>query len=109
MAEKRFGSTYGITVQRSVYVVKIFTKKKIQLLIGMSTLFQRDRHIQERSVSAFAECVCNGMFAGVSFYAPHTFQIGHLLKERENEVCLRFTGNTVNLYGDVKVPFGLDP
>ena len=54
-----------------------------------------------------AECVCNGTFAGVSFYGPHTFRIGHLLKELENEICLRFTGNAVNLYGDVKVPYGL--
>ncbi|MBD5495786.1 MAG: hypothetical protein HDR12_15840, partial [Lachnospiraceae bacterium] len=55
-----------------------------------------------------AECVCNGTFAGVSFYGPHTFQIGHLLKEGENEVCLHFTGNAVNMYGDVKVPYGLE-
>lgn len=55
-----------------------------------------------------AECVCNGTFAGVSFYGPHNFKIGHLLKEGENEICLRFTGNAVNLYGDVKVPFGPD-
>lgn len=53
------------------------------------------------------ECVCNGIFAGVSFYEPHIFRIGHLLKEGDNEICLRFTGNAVNLYGDVKVPFGL--
>ncbi len=55
-----------------------------------------------------AECVCNGTFAGVSFYGPHTFRIGHLLKEGENEISLRFTGNAVNLYGDVKVPYGLE-
>ena len=54
-----------------------------------------------------AECVCNGTAAGVSFYAPHTFRIGDLLKEGENEVFVRFTGNAVNLYGTVKVPFGL--
>lgn len=54
------------------------------------------------------ECVCNGIFAGVSFYGPHNFKIGQLLKEGENEIFLRFTGNAVNLYGDVKVPFGLD-
>lgn len=55
-----------------------------------------------------AECVCNDTFAGVSFYGPHNFKIGHLMKEGENEICLRFTGNAVNLYGNVKVPFGLD-
>ena len=54
------------------------------------------------------ECVCNDMFAGVSFYGPHTFRIGHLLKEGENEISLRFTGNAVNLYGDVKVSYGLE-
>ena len=55
-----------------------------------------------------AECVCNGTFAGVSFYGPHNFKIGHLLQKGENEIRLRFTGNAVNLYGDVKVPFGLE-
>ncbi len=55
-----------------------------------------------------AECVCNGTFVGVSFYTPHTFRIGHLLKQGKNEICLRFTGNAVNLYGTVKVPFGLE-
>ena len=55
-----------------------------------------------------AECVCNGIPAGVSFYGPHIFRIGHLLKAGKNEVCLRFTGNAANLYGDVKIPFGLD-
>jgi len=55
-----------------------------------------------------AECMCNGTFAGVSFYGPHTFRIGPFLKEGENEIYLRFTGNAVNLYGNVKVPFGLD-
>lgn len=54
-----------------------------------------------------AECVCNGTLAGVSFYGPHRFQIGHLLQRGENEILLRFTGNAVNLYGNVKIPFGL--
>lgn len=54
-----------------------------------------------------AECICNGEFAGVSFYSPHIFQVGNLLKEGRNEIFLRFTGNAVNQYGDVKVPFGL--
>ena len=53
-----------------------------------------------------AECICNGAFAGVSFYSPHVFQVGPLLKEGKNEIFLRFTGNAVNQYGDVKVPFG---
>lgn len=54
-----------------------------------------------------AECICNDKFAGVSFYGPHTFQIGRFLKEGRNEICLRFTENAANLYGTEKVPFGL--
>lgn len=54
-----------------------------------------------------AECICNGAYAGVSFYSPHIFGIGNFLKEGENEIFLRFTGNAVNQYGNVKVPFGL--
>lgn len=53
-----------------------------------------------------AECICNGTFAGVSFYGPHKFRIGHLLQRGENEIRLRFTGNAANLYGAAKVPFG---
>ncbi|MCM1058407.1 MAG: hypothetical protein NC517_12485 [Firmicutes bacterium] len=55
-----------------------------------------------------AECVCNGTFAGVSFYGPHRFRIGQLLQKGENEIRLMFTGNAVNLYGNVKAPFGPD-
>ncbi|MCM1184277.1 MAG: hypothetical protein NC337_12975 [Roseburia sp.] len=54
-----------------------------------------------------AECVCNGTFAGVSFYSPHTFRIGQYLRAGENEIRLRLTGNAVNVYGDARVPFGL--
>ncbi|MCM1251544.1 MAG: hypothetical protein NC321_01885 [Clostridium sp.] len=55
-----------------------------------------------------AECICNGILAGVSFYTPHKFRIGHLLKGGKNEIYLRFTGNAANLYGTEKVAFGLD-
>jgi len=54
-----------------------------------------------------AECLCNGTAAGVSFYGPHSFRIGPLLKVGENEIRVRFTGNAVNLYGTERVPFGL--
>lgn len=86
--------------ENSVTYQYVYTVSEGQCLTGTEQFTVRGEEM--------AECVCNGIFAGVSFYGPHTFEIGHLLKEGENEVCLRFTGNAVNLYGEVKVPFGLD-
>ncbi len=54
------------------------------------------------------ECICNDNFVDVSFYGPHTFRIGKFLKEGENEICLRITGNAANLYSTEKVSFGLE-
>ena len=53
------------------------------------------------------ECECNKTTVGVSFYGPHKFRIGGFLKKGVNEICLRVTGNMVNIYGNEKVPFGL--
>ncbi|MCM1046453.1 MAG: hypothetical protein NC417_13185 [Candidatus Gastranaerophilales bacterium] len=54
-----------------------------------------------------AECDCNGQFAGASLYGPHTFQIGSFLQSGDNEIRVSFTGNAVNLFGPVNIPFGL--
>lgn len=54
-----------------------------------------------------AECDCNGQHVGASFYGPHTFRIGEFLKAGSNRIKVRFTGNAVNLYGEIRVPFGL--
>lgn len=54
-----------------------------------------------------AECFCNGQFAGVSFWEPHQFQIGPMLKTGENQIQIVFTGNAANLYTDAKIKFGI--
>ena len=54
-----------------------------------------------------AECVCNGRPAGVSFFAPHLFEIASFLKEGENEVRLIFTGSAANVYENAGLPLGL--
>lgn len=54
-----------------------------------------------------AECFCNGQFAGVSFWEPHRFQIGPMLKMGENQIQIVFTGNAANLYTDAKIKFGI--
>ena len=54
-----------------------------------------------------AECYCNESFAGVSFFAPHRFEIGSLLKEGENEIKLVFTGNAANKYDKAELFYGL--
>ena len=85
----------NMTVYRRTYTVS-----EGEILTGTEYFMVRGEEM--------VECMCNGKFAGVSFYGPHTFRIGQLLMEGENEICLRFTGNAVNLYGDVKVPYGLE-
>ncbi len=54
-----------------------------------------------------AECYCNESFAGVSFFAPHRFEIGSFLKEGENEIKLVFTGNAANKYDNAGLFYGL--
>ena len=58
-----------------------------------------------------AECFCNGKPAGVSFFGPHVFEIGSLLRDDENEinvVKLIFTGSAANVYENAGLPFGLE-
>ena len=58
-----------------------------------------------------AECFCNGKPAGVSFFGPHVFEIGSLLKDGENggnEVKLMFTGSAANIFENAGLPFGLE-
>lgn len=54
-----------------------------------------------------AECDCNGQHVGASLYGPHTFRIGPFLQPGGNEIRVAFTGNAVNLFGMVNIPFGL--
>lgn len=55
-----------------------------------------------------AECFCNGEFVGTSFWSPHRFDIGAYLREGENQIEIRMTGNAANLYQNIKIPFGMD-
>lgn len=54
-----------------------------------------------------AECYCNGQLAGVSFWSPHVFKIGPMLKEGKNEIEVIMTGNAANLYTEEEISFGL--
>ena len=54
-----------------------------------------------------AECYCNDSFAGVSFFAPHRFEIGSFLKEGKNEIRLIFTGNAANKYDNAGLFYGI--
>ena len=53
------------------------------------------------------ECFVNGTFVGFSLWNPHTFEISRYLKEGENEILLRVTGNAANRYGDHPIAYGL--
>lgn len=54
-----------------------------------------------------AELSVNARPCGVSFWAPHTFDLTGLLTEETNLLRLTVTGSRANLYGD-KVPYGLN-
>ena len=54
-----------------------------------------------------AECWCNGVFAGMSLYAPHRFTIGQYLHVGENEIKVVFTGSAANMYTDAGIPYGI--
>lgn len=54
-----------------------------------------------------AECWCNGVFAGVSFWNDHCFTVGPFLKNGFNEICLVLTGNAANIYEHADIYYGL--
>jgi len=54
-----------------------------------------------------AECFCNGVFAGVSFFEPHRFPIGDLLHEGDNQLTIMMTGNLANKYSLQIIPYGI--
>jgi hypothetical protein len=54
-----------------------------------------------------AELYINGTFAGVSFFAPHCFKTGNLLKQGNNKLKLVVTGSLANLYGRKPVWYGV--
>lgn len=54
------------------------------------------------------ECYCNGTFVGVSFFAPHRFQIGAALVPEKNELKLVVTGNIANRYAGLEIPYGVN-
>jgi hypothetical protein len=53
------------------------------------------------------ECFCNGSFAGVSFWNPHTFTIGSFLIKGQNQIKLIVTGSIANRYSNTAIPYGL--
>ncbi|MBQ9119046.1 MAG: hypothetical protein IJY09_03185 [Lachnospiraceae bacterium] len=53
------------------------------------------------------ECYCNGTLADVSFWGPHRFEIGTVLRKGENELKLVVTGNAANIYCEAEIAYGL--
>lgn len=62
------------------------------------------------------ECFCNGSFVDVSFFGEtesdgvnvkHHFCVGPYLRQGENEIRLRCTGNAANIYENADIPYGL--
>ena len=62
------------------------------------------------------ECFCNGNFVDVSFFGEtesdrmnvkHHFCVGPYLRQGENEIRLRCTGNAANIYENADIPYGL--
>ncbi|MCM1540678.1 MAG: hypothetical protein NC121_05390 [Blautia sp.] len=58
--------------------------------------------------SEMIECYCNGQFVNVSFWGKHCFDLADCLTEGDNEIRLVCTGSAANIYGNAKIPFGLE-
>lgn len=58
-----------------------------------------NRRILELDAEEMARLEVNGQPAGVSFWPPHRFDIGGLLREGRNELKLTVTGSPANRYG----------
>lgn len=54
-----------------------------------------------------AECFVNGSFAGVSFWNEHEFEISDFVKEGNNEIILKVTGNASNRFTENTIEYGL--
>lgn len=54
-----------------------------------------------------AECFVNGSFAGVSFWNEHEFEISDFVKEEDNEIILKVTGNASNRFTENTIEYGL--
>ena len=54
-----------------------------------------------------AECYCNGIYVGVSFYEPHKFHVGDYLCEGDNKIEVVMTGNVANIFDNANLFYGL--
>lgn len=85
---------------------------KNQILYGTTMCLSKEERTGTETFEVcgdeMAECFCNGQFVGASFWSPHHFDIGEYLKEGENQIEIRMTGNAANVYQDVSIPFGID-
>ncbi len=53
------------------------------------------------------ECFVNGCFADVSLWKMHEFDLTDLLKDGENTIIIKVTGNASNRFTDFKTTYGL--
>lgn len=53
------------------------------------------------------ECYVNGSYAGFSLWNAHEFDISGFIREGENEIVLKVTGNAANRFTEYEVAYGL--
>lgn len=54
-----------------------------------------------------AKCFVNGEFVGVSLWSTHKFNLTKKLRNGENTVMLKVTGNAANRFTEHRIPYGL--
>lgn len=93
---------------------------------GEENVYEYHYHFQAQTVTGqecfsvrgdeMVECFCNGSFVDVSFFGEtesdrmnvkHHFCVGPYLRQGENEIRLRCTGNAANIYENADIPYGL--
>lgn len=93
---------------------------------GEENVYEYHYHFQAQTVTGqecfsvkgdeMVECFCNGNFVDVSFFGEtesdrmnvkHHFCVGPYLRQGENEIRLRCTGNAANIYENTDIPYGL--
>ena len=93
---------------------------------GEENVYEYYYHFQAQAVTGqecfsvkgdeMVECFCNGSFVDVSFFGEtesdrmnvkHHFCVGPYLRQGENEIRLRCTGNAANIYENADIPYGL--
>ena len=84
------------------------TERFVKTYVGTLSANSLDENLYI-SVNAeeMVECFVNGSFVGVSLWNTHEFNLDPYLKNGENTITLKVTGNAANRFTDHRIEYGL--